>query len=235
MCAGSYPFFDRFLEICKENGIVPDFATVTQYYRDLDAIPNTIQTMRTMLDAHGFTETSIVVSEWHLGVLDWNKVSQPANGFEEAISAAYSASTLIRLMDCEALDIAFFYSWTNTSWAVYANGVRRPVYFGLLYFNELAAACTERLAVSCEGADVLAGKTKDGKVRLLVSCFESEAKSFSCQVKGAVSCTMKAARSDYAETACTEGVQLLPNADGCFEFAQKKDGSDVFLLEFTLA
>ena len=235
MCSDSYTFFGRFLDICKENGIAPDFATVTQYYRDLDAIPNTVKTMRNMLVERGFTETSIIVSEWHLGVGDWSNVGDPANGFEKSISAAYSASTLIRLMDCEALDIAFFYAWSITCWAIYNGGVRRPVYFGLLFFNELAAACTERLEVSCEGAEVLAGKTADGKVRLLVSCYETEAKSFSCQVKGAVSCTMKAVRSDYAETTCTDGVQLLPNADGCFEFAQEKDGSDVFFLEFTMA
>lgn len=238
-CAGNYPYFERFLILCKENGVIPDFVTITQYYRELEEIPNTLKTMKAILDKHGFGDTKIIVSEWHLGPKTWGTAGDlVGNGFHSSMNAAYAASTLIRIMDFEALDVAFFYAWCNDVWGVFDTAwprERRPVYFGLQFFNALAADCVERIAVSCEDADVLAAKTADGKVRLLVSCYETEAKSFSCQVKGAVSCTMKAARSDYAETACTEGVQLLPNADGCFEFAQEKDGSDVFFLEFVMA
>ena len=85
-----------------------------------------------------------------------------------------------------------------------------------------------------ETVEVLAGRTEDGKVRLLVSCFESKMTGFTCKVEGAVACNMKAIRTEYSESECTEACELPLQEDGTVAFGQRRAGSDVFLLEFTV-
>jgi len=242
MCAGNYPYLERFLTICREQEVTPDFITFTHYPRDLDSTRDICFRIREILDGFGFTETKIVISELHFGCSSWARAGDWTDGHDSSMNAAFTASILTRLMDVDSLDIAFYYAWANDIvWGVYRKTWPRrlvPVYFGLQFFNRVAADCRERLAVTCDADDtveVLAGKTEDGKVRLLVSCFESRKTAFACTVKGAVSCSMKAVRTDYREEECREARELLPGGDGTFVFAQDRAGSDVFLLEFTMA
>jgi len=242
--SNGYEFMDGFLRICKENSIIPDFVTITHYTRNLNTIPDSVRKLRSMLDGYGFFSTRVIVSEWHLGPTGWqgNLRDIDAQGFTKTTSAAFAASTLIRLLDIEYLDAAFFYAWGNGPvWAAftqYPDMFRRPSYFGLLFFNQMAVECRKRLSVQWDGAEnisVLSGQTDAGKVRLLVSCYETDTTAFTCRVKGAVSCTMKVIRNNYCENDCTEGIDIAVDTDGTVTFAQESDGSDVFLLEFSLA
>ena len=78
----------------------------------------------------------------------------------------------------------------------------------------------------------LSRKTADGKVRLLVSCYDTMKTDFTCKVEGAVSCTMKSVLDRYDEEKAVAGEVLEKNEDGSFTFGQIRAGSDVFLLEF---
>lgn len=238
---GGYPFMEAFLDICKAEGVEPDYVTITHYARELNVIPDSAKKIRGLLDARGFMNTKVIIAEWHLGPLNWNDFSAKMrlHGFSTSESAAFAAATLIRLMDIDYLDAAFFYAWGVTAWSVY-NIVERkmellPVYYGLKFFNELAAKCEERLAVEWDGADnteALAGKTADGKVLLLVSCYDTIKTEFTCKVEGAVSCKVKSVLAEYDEKKAAEGEALEMNADGSVTFGQVRAGSDVFLLEF---
>jgi len=236
-----YEFFERFLQICKENDVTPDFATVTQYLNSVEENSVRLVKIRALLDKYGFTECRIIFSEWHYAPKNW---STERKVFWSPEAASFSASGLIRLMDEERLDVVFYYSWQNSAFAPIDMGfcnygmVRYPIYFGLKFFNDVAALCPERLAVSCEGddaTDVLAGKTADGKVRLLVSRYVAEPAAITCRVDGAVSCHVRTIREDFSEAEAVEGAALPAAADGSFVISQEKAGSCTWLLEFTLS
>ena len=77
-----------------------------------------------------------------------------------------------------------------------------------------------------------AGKTPDGKIGVLVSCYECKTKDISLKVDGAKSCLIKAVGADFDEKLATEGV-TLEEKDGEYSFLHlEKDG--VYYLEFDI-
>ncbi len=78
----------------------------------------------------------------------------------------------------------------------------------------------------------IAGKTSDGKIGVLVSCYECETKDISVKVDGAKSCTIKAVGADFNEKLATEGV-TLEEKDGEYTFLHIEDDG-VYYLEFDM-
>ena len=234
--AVNYDFMDGFLAYCKEQGITPDYVTHDVYTRSLKNLMGYSERCRTLLDKYGFCDTTEIITEFHLEPSNWRATSMADyDGFFTSKSAAFSASALIKLMDVDFLEVLYYYSWATSVYSVgepYQPGfILRPVYYGLLFFQKLAAQCAQRLRVDCSEPDnvqVLGGETADGKLRLLISCYDTEDFMFTCSV-GSASCKLYSVRPDYAETDAAQGEVLTANENGYITFAHS--GSGVYLLE----
>ena len=169
------------LTACRDAGIVPGFIGVTSYSRRVEDFTDCAKELREILDSFGFFETQIQFSEWHYGPLCWSG-DVPSrwreNGFDTAENAAFTAATLIALLDTPT-DIAYYYAWGCGSWSVLPPRVSPqrlwPVYYGLKFFAD-TARFGERAAVSGdlpENTYVLAAKNGK-KLRILLSCLNCE-------------------------------------------------------------
>lgn len=234
----SRDFLDRFLTLCLREGITPDFISGTYYCRSVDVLREQLEAALAVVDAHGLTDSKYVLAEWHYGLRDWDRYSYVReHGFQDAESAAYSTSALMEMMDMDRIDVAYYYSWSTHNWAIFncheGNDPLMPVYYGLSFFQQLAVDCAERVSVTVDGSNgarVLAGKTPEGKLRLLVSCHECPAAPV--EILGAEKATacLKRITQDYSETLCTDGEPIAAQ-DGVFHICHP-GGSAVYLLEF---
>jgi len=240
MISNAFRYLEDFLTICKQNGVTPDYITATIYARDLDIVKERIAKYREVAEKVGFFGLPIHITEWHLGPVDWKKTNyMETNGFTSAEAAAYAASTLADMMDIEYVEAAYYYSWATMIWSVL--NFRSddydpfPVYYGLLFFQKLAVDCTVRVAAEVENggeARVLAGRTAEGKLRLLVSCYGCEPCTIVCSADTAAVGRLYAIRSDYREADCTTGAVICAE-NGQFSF--EHDGKHgVYLLEMDM-
>lgn len=181
---------ERFLAFLQQNGIKPDFISGDVYDRDLNFIPDKVREIEQMLERYDCQDTEIFVTEWHLGPVKW----RPPNyrGFFDAEGAAFSASTLIRLIDTKITG-AYFYSWGGGTYGIVhidrATGLTTgyPTYYALKNFTQLTK-CESRISITAENkgenVDMLAGITTDGKAQLLLSCYNAEPCTFEITVPG---------------------------------------------------
>ena len=233
--SNSLDFLQRFLENCKAEGVTPDYVTATIYSRDLETIPQKLSAYHAIAQKTGFPEMRIRLAEWHLGPVDWKQTNNEAlNGFRSSINAAYSVSTLVDMMDIAFLDAAYYYAWATSCWSVMnLNSPEMeplPVYWGLMLYQKLGAQCSQRLATTVENGGnvrVLAGRTKDGRTRLLISCYEESACTIKCEVGSSINCTLSSVEPDGSYT---EGKELI-GEKGSFTVVHQ-GGSGVYLLEF---
>ena len=236
--ANAYGYLEDFLTICRQNGVRPDYMTATIYGRDMAAVMERIANYREVTTRVGLTGLPIQVAEWHLRPLDWKKTSHmEANGYLSAESAAYAVYFLAEMMDLEDLEVAYYYSWATAIWGVLNFRTDEqdplPVYYGLQFFQKLAADGCRRITAETEGvrpSAVLAGVTEEGKTRVLVSCFDQEPCTVRCFVGAASGCTLRAVRMDYLEHDCIEGT-ILAAENGEVAFAHS-GRNGVYLLEF---
>jgi hypothetical protein len=213
---GNFNYIQDFLSICKENGIMPDYITTTMYLRDIPLMMNILRQYRELTDSFGGQQIPCSFGEWHFGPVAWDECDYVyKNGMYTAQNAAFTTASMIALMDVTYLDTIYYYAWGSPTWGVQdkfsTTGNRMlPVYYGLLLYQKLATEC-ERVAVQtdpCDGVYVLAGKTKDGKIRLLISCYEASACTFTCNAAFASRCTLYSVKEPYCEEDATNGVPL---------------------------
>ena len=227
---------ERFLTCLQENGIKPDFISGDIYDRNVDLIPEKVREVQALLERFDCQDTEIFVTEWHLGPAKWRPFHP--KGFFDAEGAAFSASTLIRLMDTKITG-AYYYCWGLGNWGlVYvdpAEGVMKgyPTYYALKYFTELTK-CEARVSVTTEGkedpVDLLAGITGDGKVQLLVSCYNAEVCHFEISVPAYANARIKKIVSREKEK---EEVWMPLDKNGdAFSLTLEDDGCAVYFIEF---
>jgi len=225
-------FMDQFITLCKAQGVTPDFLSVTHYHKTLEVSEQKLAPYFEILKKHGLENTPLSIVEWHYGVSDWTKESYVSeNGFDSAESAAFSTALLTYLMDLEQIDVAYYYSWGTYHWSVYnrrSDGFPLlPVYYGLQFFQRLAAECNQRLQAIVESPSpvkILAGKTSEGKTRLLVSCFDCEDQKISITYPGMNAAALTAVS--------TMQEQKISAQNGTFSF-DHTGRHDVYLLEFS--
>jgi len=232
---------DKFLRICAENGVRPDYIITTLYTRSLEGESSPKDLMpkaKAVMDKYGLSDIKYSFAEWHYGVTDWARTRCVTEyGFNSSESAAFSASLLIDLTDVDYFEIAYFYSWQTKMWALtdFLSEEQRllPVYYALMFFQKIATECRERLAVSTDSdtkARLLAGKTEDGKTRVLVSCFAEEDCIIKVWADGSDKAILKSVTKTYNEKNCTDGIEILPE-NGTFNITHT--GRDaVYFLEF---
>ena len=233
-----YEFAEKFLHICKENGIEPDFVSATCYWREIDIACEQVENYRKIMDKAGLYDTKYVLTEWHFGVPDWSRTGYMSeNQFNTVHNAAFSAGLLTKLMDIDYLDVAYYYSWGCSVWAVYdmlsEDLHLMPVYYGLMLFQNVAAECKTRLYTECDeekNTYVLAGKTEDGKTRLLLTCFGNEDCIYRIKTEGAAKAVLKSVEEAFAEEKCTIGTEIEAK-EGVFTI-ENLGGNGVYLLEF---
>ena len=223
------------IELCKKEGVVPDFTSNTMYLRTVKSVKEILDGVNEMRKKHGIENTEHLLTEWHYAPTSWKSSMYGGHGFESAEGAAFSASTLAMLMDLDYLSTAYYYSWATGIWAPYLFSLGGyplyPTYYALLFFQKLATEC-ERLAVNAdlpEGAFVLAGKTADGRTRVLISLHDCDDEVLRVEGLFADKAILKKITMDFNESDCTEGEQIAA-ADGAFEIVHK-DRHGVYLLE----
>ncbi|MFA7636371.1 MAG: hypothetical protein WCX81_01265 [Monoglobales bacterium] len=227
---------ERFLDYTCKNGLKPDFISGDVYSRELDFMPGKIKEIEGMLKKYGCGQSEIFIAEWHLGPIQWRPFNN--GGFFDATNAAFSASTLIRLMDTK-ITAAFYYAWSLGNWGcIHINdeGITEPypVYYGLKFFTEIAENTKRVKAESgekCDAVDFLAGTDENGNAYLLLSCYECEASIFEITVPGYKTAKMKCVSNDELNSP-DEWIDVA-GTDSNFSVSLKEKGSAVFLLEFS--
>ena len=234
--AGKPEFVDKFITLCKEQGVTPDFTSNTMYPRSTHFALKTLDRYNEVRKKHGLENTEHVLTEWHYGPTSWSRCLYDEHGFYTTEAAAFSADLLIALMDTDYLSVAYYYSWATGLWSPYATDVGGfplfPSYYALLFFQMLATEC-ERLEVKADvpsGVHALAGRTSDGKHRVLLSCHVCEDEIFRIEGTEASEATLKCINMDFNEEDCTVGKTVYAK-DGAFEIAHTSQHA-VYLLEF---
>jgi hypothetical protein len=229
-------FLEDFISLCAKEGIKPDFISATYYYRSIDALMKEIAEYYDIMKRNGLTDAKFSLAEHHYGPTDWGRVAfTTENGFVLTESASYTSSSLIDMIDVDYIDTAYYYSWGTNFWGVADRQAPTqpmlPVYYGLLFFQALATQC-ERISVSTDnayGARILAGKTPEGKLRLLISCHEVEDCRFVISGAGASVATLKMIHDAYDLESGVKGKELF-SQNGVFEI-EHTNKYGVYLLE----
>ena len=231
-------FLEDFIILCAREGIKPDFISGTHYFRSVDGLMKRLSEHYEVMVRNGLADVKLSLAEHHYGPKDWGRVLYTEdNGFLSTESASYVASSLIDMIDVDYIDVAYYYGWGTNYWGVADRQSTTqhilPVYYGLLFFQKLAADCCNRISVSVDnahGARILAGKTTDGKLRLLISCHEMDDCKFTISGIDANVATLKLINDEYGDEACKESKELFAN-NGVFEITHK-NVYGVYLLEF---
>lgn len=235
---GNTGYISDFLTICQEQGVMPDYITTTMYLRDIPLTLEILGQYRELIDRFGGQHIPCSFGEWHFGPEAWAKCDYVyENGMYTTQNAAFTTASLIALMDVPYLDTVYYYAWGSPTWGVQdkfsTTGKRMlPVYYGLLLYQKLATEC-DRIAVQTErneGIYTLAGKTRDGKTRLLIACYEAQPCSFTCTAENTSQCKLYSVKEPYCVEDATIGT-ALPVESGTVTVSHN-GRNGVYLLEF---
>ena len=232
-------FFVEALENIKKEGIKPDYITNTTYQRSVENLMQCFADYRKILDDMGFEGVKQSLSEWHLGPIKFALAGKrELNGFSTSKSAAFTVSALVDMMDTDYVDVAYYYCWGLSAWGFIDTRMETrtyyPLYYALILYNNFIKGCTERFVCSADDKNVraIAGKTKDGKLGVLISCYECPTNTVSLKIDGAKNCTIKTIGADFNEKLATEGA-TLETKDGEYSFLHVEDDG-VYYLEFDM-
>ena len=123
--------------------------------------------------------------------------------------------------------MAYYYRWAG-GYGIYdiasEKRVKLPVYYGLKLFQMLASECIERVKVTAdnEKVRVLAGKTTDGKTRLLVSCFEMRNADIEIAVDGVTEAMLYSVGANYEEEKAKNGRLLTSKTANSHSFTLRQ-------------
>ncbi len=179
---------------CRRANAPMDFLTWNVYASHPDAVIDSPARYRAMLDALGFKDTELVISEWHHADFDWPRYDRGGDYRYEidgklsnhVDAAVYIPAVLCGLQDTP-VDMATYYAATTFEWGFFDRRIKpNKCYFGMLAFSRLAEY-PERLQVTADKpgfVGVLAGRKPDGSCAVLVSCYKSPAREISISFKG---------------------------------------------------
>ena len=229
-------FLEKFIEICKGNGVIPDFVGGTMYNKEVEIFTMVLDKYRDIFKRQGIEGMKQTVVEWHLAPMDWDKpIDMTESGFNSAQNASFTVSSLIDFMNQEDVEVAYYYCWSGGNWSpvncLPGNRGPYPVYYGLIFFQKMAQECTQRLyAENLGDIRVLAGRTDDGKTRVLISGYNVDASSISVPAMDASTAKLYTIADPFDEKMSTEG-EIISAQDGEFVINNTSSYS-VYLLEF---
>ena len=225
---------ERFLAFSRANNIKPDFISGDIYTRDIDFMPEKIKEIENMLKSYGYDDTEIFITEMHLCPKSWRPLDM--TGFEGAENAAFTATSLIRLMDTK-LEATYFYYWGSGVWGLYVKkqGGERPipVYYGLKFFTSIVLD-TERIEINSSEHNgniaMLSGITPEGNVQLLLSCYDVEETEFEISVPDYGNAKIKKIVDDGVEF--TDEWEAFDKKGDNFKIELANQESGVYYIEF---
>lgn len=175
-------FLAGFLAFCRDNALPLDFFSWHCYSDDPEEFVVRARAIRTLLDSHGFTDTTSHLNEWnYLPGNDWAPMLPGGQGAARermfaaiggAEGAAFAVAALLRLQDAPVA-MANYFSADNQGFGLFTPaGEPRLNYHAFLAFRELLDAPV-RLAVAGTrpaGVTLAAGRDRAGtELRVLVS------------------------------------------------------------------
>lgn len=179
-------YLKGFFNACREAGAPVEFCTWHSYFKTplggKWALARTGE-WRKWLDDNGWKGTKLYLTEWNYfpctwsdfdtvkGKLRWQRGT--ADGMHGLDAAAFLTLCLTRWQDLP-LDGAHLYMFDSASWGLYSpEGLKYPPYWSFRLFGSFVAGEPTLVKVSDhENFALLAGETKDGRRKILVSDFK---------------------------------------------------------------
>jgi len=185
---GSDNLIRELLAECQRASAPMDFLAWNVYTSHPDALIDSPAHFRKLLDALGFKDTELVISEWHRADFDWPrydrdreyryKINDQLNNVD---SAVFITDVLCGLQDTP-IDMATYYAATTFEYGLFERrDMPNKCYYGMLAFG-LLAKYPERLQVKADNpgfVKLLAGRKADDSCAVLVSCFKSSTREIS--------------------------------------------------------
>lgn len=195
------------LDACAAEGVAPDFISWQVFTNDPTALATQAETARTWLDNKGYTDTEIIIDEWHyIRKGSWSGITENAtsqshyyqahddqsrtDGAWAIDSGVFNLSALARLQ-YSSLDQAYYYgcgssgTGPSATWA-YKNymGTFNKNFYSLCGFGEIMNSATKLVGATHDGTTTVLGATDDTgrKGCVLVSDYRSTSSSSSLSV-----------------------------------------------------
>ena len=177
------PYFRKLFEACKAAGVKPDFASWHSYSQDLPKLIEQPAKMRKLCDEYGFTDTELVLNEWHY-LISWDgiqaasspdmvvRAQEGVTGIKNIDSAVFTVSALARFQDTCLDQSDYFGSGFNGIWG-YVDNYRRfaKVYSAMKMNGDLVNDFSEKVkcAYDASGNKTAFGAwSADGKTACLI-------------------------------------------------------------------
>ena len=227
----------EFLAYCRDRKVPLDFFSWHRYGCDLKPLVEEPALMRKVLDSYGFTNTELILDEWHYWPPDGFKreiMSDPVNGLASANAAAFAVAAMVGWQD-SPLDMSCHYTigGLHDYWGAWDEmNARTKLFYALRSFAAMRDY-PQRVSVASNNGDlqILAGTNAAGKRAVLVVNFKTGAERIRLTIKGAegvrFSCTTLDEGSDEAKR------EVAVEADGTLwlDGAQKGRSSVTLLTE----
>jgi hypothetical protein len=176
------PKLEEFVGYCRQHRLPLDYLAFTVYSRDPESLGSMIESAKGVLDRNGYTGTRIRIAEWHYAPRSWAiqrdnsedtlRVMEEMKGINSAVFASYALS----LFQDTTLDMGFFYMTFGFCWGIFdERHLPNKNYYAFKAFADIAD-CPGRIEVPAHphpAVRVLGGKTEDGRMIFLISCFKS--------------------------------------------------------------
>ena len=184
-CMGAGRSLELFVDYCAREKLPLDFVFWTAYRRDPENYFDDAARIRKLVDAKGYPQAEIGVSEWHLGPVSWRGhgcVNGKRHSEEWTRSLAgldsgvFTAAVLMRMQD-SVIDKMAFYTMKSAIWGIVdARKQPLPSYWALKAFAAMARDGRRVEAPSKPGPgwNLMATKGKDGRGHILLSALKTD-------------------------------------------------------------
>lgn len=184
-------WFDDFLKMCKENGCPLDFYTWHIYTPNVGEIISSAEYVKGKLSEYGFDKTESHLNEWNYGA--------EGGGFDNKanlVGAGFISRALIALQNFDFVNMANYYVASITSSYNGLMDIRTDEYTPVTHvfwaFNKLYRAGIQiKVNSSFREPDVIAAKSKDGKIYALISNYKKVPCSSVLEIEGSKTETVK--------------------------------------------
>lgn len=170
--------FRNFLAGCQKANAPLDFFTYHQYSDKPAKVIATPKEIRATLDEYGFSDAEIHLTEWHYHAgwgshCDLQRQKFLTGEMTGTHSAAYVVSVIAGFQH-EPIDMTHYYTAsTGGNYSMFST-LAEPhcAYYAFDFINQVMEL--ERIEAECDAdnVDVLAGKSADGTIKVLASCFK---------------------------------------------------------------
>ena len=200
LCWPNLDYLGKILDACEKLDVKPDFVSWHCYSDDVEFIAKQPWDVRAFLDGRGYTETKLVLNEWHY-LVTWQGVQSSASpelrrrtlhgpaGINEIDSAAFNLAVLSEWQK-GPLDIGCYYgaSVNSLTWGWYtSDNELNKSFYSMKLFGQIVHGCEDRVETEChkKGLYLLGAFSKDHEEEtLLVTDYRGTDETLEIDVKG---------------------------------------------------